>query len=90
MAYGNPQWRTFETCENVLVMFQGPHSYISSSWYENEEVPTWNYQAVHIYGKASILHKEELIDELTTMLKNMKSIVKIQYYGINFPHSLRK
>lgn len=69
MAYGNPQWRTFETCENVLVMFQGPHSYISSSWYENEEVPTWNYQAVHIYGKASILHKEELIDELTTMLK---------------------
>lgn len=85
MAYGNPQWRTFETCENVLVMLQGPHSYISSSWYENEEVPTWNYQAVHIYGKASILDKEELIDELTTMLKNMKSIVKIQYYGINFP-----
>ena len=38
-------------------MFQGPHSYISSSWYENEEVPTWNYQAVHIYGKASILDK---------------------------------
>ncbi|MEC2565690.1 FMN-binding negative transcriptional regulator, partial [Bacillus thuringiensis] len=69
MAYGNPQWRTFETCEDVLVMFQGPHSYISSSWYENEEVPTWNYQAVHIYGKASILDKQELIDELTTMLK---------------------
>ncbi|TKI82221.1 FMN-binding negative transcriptional regulator, partial [Bacillus wiedmannii] len=43
--------------------------YISSSWYEHEEVPTWNYQAVHIYGKASILDKEELIDELTTMLK---------------------
>lgn len=69
MAYGNPQWRTFETCEDVLVIFQGPHSYISSSWYENEEVPTWNYQAVHIYGTASILDKEELIDELTTMLK---------------------
>ncbi|MCW9134396.1 FMN-binding negative transcriptional regulator [Bacillus paramycoides] len=69
MAYGNPQWRTFETCEDVLVMFQGPHSYISSSWYGHEEVPTWNYQAVHVYGKASILDKEELIDELTTILK---------------------
>ena len=57
------------------------HSYISSSWYENEEVPTWNYQAVHIYGKASILDKEELIDELTTMLKNMKSIVKSSIMG---------
>lgn len=69
MAYGNPQWRTFETCEDVLVMFQGPHSYISSSWYGHEEVPTWNYQAVHVYGTASILDKEELIEELTTMLK---------------------
>ncbi len=29
-AYGNPQWRTFEACEDVLVMFQGPHAYISS------------------------------------------------------------
>lgn len=69
MAYGNPQWRTFETCEDVLVMFQGPHAYISSSWYEEENVPTWNYQAVHIYGKASILEKDELIKDLTIMLK---------------------
>ncbi|WNS78490.1 FMN-binding negative transcriptional regulator [Domibacillus sp. DTU_2020_1001157_1_SI_ALB_TIR_016] len=69
MAYGNPQWRTFETSENVLVMFQGPHAYISSSWYGHEEVPTWNYQAVHVYGKASILEKNEVIEELTIMLK---------------------
>jgi transcriptional regulator len=69
MAYGNPQWRTFEACADVLVMFQGPHAYISSSWYSNENVPTWNYQAVHMYGKASILAKEELIEELTGMLE---------------------
>jgi transcriptional regulator len=69
MAYGNPQWRTFETCEDVLVMFQGPNAYISSSWYGHEEVPTWNYQAVHVYGKASILEKDELIEELTIMLE---------------------
>ncbi|TQR21742.1 FMN-binding negative transcriptional regulator [Psychrobacillus vulpis] len=69
MAYGNPQWRTFETSEDILVMFQGPHAYISSSWYENENVPTWNYQAVHIYGTASILNEEELQQELTMMLQ---------------------
>ncbi|CAM3276539.1 FMN-binding negative transcriptional regulator [Filibacter tadaridae] len=69
MAYGNPQWRTFETGEDVLVMFQGPHAYISSSWYEKENVPTWNYQAVHLYGKASILEKDELIKDLTIMLE---------------------
>ncbi|MFF2874966.1 FMN-binding negative transcriptional regulator [Gottfriedia sp. NPDC057991] len=69
IAYGNPQWRTFENSEEVLVMFQGPHSYISSSWYEVEEVPTWNYQAVHVYGKASILERDELVDGLTIMLE---------------------
>jgi transcriptional regulator len=69
MAYGNPQWRTFATCEDVLVMFQGPNAYVSSSWYSQENVPTWNYQAIHIYGKASILEKDELIEELTRMLE---------------------
>lgn len=68
-AYGNSQWRTFESCEDVLVMFQGPHAYISSSWYSRENVPTWNYQAVHMYGKASILEKDELVQELTIMLE---------------------
>jgi transcriptional regulator len=69
MAYGNPQWRTFETSEDVLVMFQGPHAYISSSWYEEENVPTWNYQAVHVYGTASILDEEELKQDLTMLLQ---------------------
>lgn len=67
MAYGNPQWRTLEDAE-VLVMFQGPHAYISSSWYNHENVPTWNYQAVHIYGKAEIVAKEELIKGLSKLL----------------------
>ena len=69
MAYGNPQWRTFETCEDVLVTFQGPHAYISSSWYEQENVPTWNYQAVHVYGTAHILDEEELKQDLTRLLQ---------------------
>lgn len=69
MAYGNPQWRTFDTIEEVLVIFQGPHSYVSSSWYEHENVPTWNYQAVHIYGKATILSEEEFKKDLTLLLQ---------------------
>ncbi|WP_203248780.1 FMN-binding negative transcriptional regulator [Sporosarcina beigongshangi] len=69
MAYGNPQWKTFETSEEVLVMFQGAHSYISSSWYEKENVPTWNYQAVHMYGKVDILDEEGLKQDLTKLLR---------------------
>lgn len=68
IAYGNPQWRTFATNEHVLVIFQGPHAYISSSWYSHENVPTWNYQVVHVYGTATIVDTETLIDDLTTLL----------------------
>ncbi|TKI47652.1 FMN-binding negative transcriptional regulator [Lysinibacillus tabacifolii] len=69
MAYGNPQWRTFASCGDVLVMFHGPHAYISSSWYSHENVPTWNYQAVHIYGTVSLLDKDELSEDLTWLLE---------------------
>ncbi|MBD7909632.1 FMN-binding negative transcriptional regulator [Sporosarcina gallistercoris] len=69
MAYGNSQWRTFEACKDVLVMFQGPHAYISPSWYQEENVPTWNYQAVHVYGVASILNEDELKQDLTMLLQ---------------------
>ncbi|RST64568.1 FMN-binding negative transcriptional regulator [Bacillus pumilus] len=73
MAIGNPQCKTLEENEQVLVIFQGPHAYISSSWYEKEAVPTWNYQAVHVYGKAKLLEKSELVKELTTMLETYES-----------------
>ncbi|WP_142829483.1 FMN-binding negative transcriptional regulator [Planococcus soli] len=73
MAYGNPQWRTFETSEEVLIMFQGPHAYISSSWYEQENVPTWNYQAVHLYGTAQLMTEEELKQDLTNLMQKYES-----------------
>ncbi len=51
MARANPQWRNFTSGGEALVIFQGPHGYISPSWYKAEvAVPTWNYTAVHAYG----------------------------------------
>ncbi|MBT8209900.1 MAG: FMN-binding negative transcriptional regulator [Eudoraea sp.] len=64
MAKANPQWRHFNENETVLAIFNGPHAYISSSWYQEEEVPTWNYIAVHIYGKLRILTEEEVMASL--------------------------
>lgn len=70
VAYANPQWKTLEdNNDNVLVMFQGPHAYISSSWYKEEDVPTWNYQSVHIYGTAEIMNEEELREDLILLLE---------------------
>ncbi len=60
----NPQWKEFEKQPEVLCIFNGPHSYISSSWYHEEEVPTWDYIAVHVYGRLSILNEEEVMKSL--------------------------
>jgi transcriptional regulator len=50
MAKNNPQWKEFFDDE-VMVVFAGPHAYVSPRWYEDQErVPTWNYAAIHAYG----------------------------------------
>lgn len=55
MARANPQWQTFNE-NDVLIVFQGPHGYVSPSHYEKQQnVPTWNYIAVHAYGKAKLI-----------------------------------
>ena len=69
LAYTNPQWKTFEDNKQVLVIFQGPHAYVSSSWYSHENVPTWNYQSIHIYGKAQLMNEQELEEDLILLLQ---------------------
>lgn len=70
LAYANPQVETLKNPnENVLLIYQGPHAYISSSWYKTENVPTWNYQSVHIYGTPSILNEQELEADLKLLLE---------------------
>ena len=69
MALGNPQWRTFIPEREVLVIFQGPHAYITPSWYETAlSVPTWNYAAVHAYGMPRLIHDQ---DELYAHLRSL-------------------
>lgn len=64
IAKANPQSKYFKENIEVLCIFNGPHSYISSSWYKEEEVPTWNYIAVHIYGTLEVLNEEAVLASL--------------------------
>jgi len=58
VAKANPHWQLIEQQESLLI-FHGPHAYISPSLYEiRESVPTWNYAAVHVYGKGRIISDE--------------------------------
>lgn len=59
MSRANPQWKSFGEQE-VLLIFQGSHTYISPRWYNHVNVPTWNYLTVHVYGKVRMLEGEEL------------------------------
>lgn len=61
IAKANPQWKQFSENTEVLCIFNGPHSYVSSSWYKEEEVPTWNYIAVHVYGTLKIIDEDAVI-----------------------------
>ena len=68
MSRANPLWKTFEMNPEVLVIFQGPHTYISPTWYNHVNVPTWNYQAVHVYGSPRIVNDS---DEVRAMLTHL-------------------
>lgn len=64
IAKANTQWKYFKDDEQVLCIFNGPHTYVSSSWYKEEEVPTWNYIAVHVYGTLKVLDEEAVLASL--------------------------
>src|SRR5262245_22288245 len=54
-ARANPQWRTAGG-QDLLMVVSGPHAYVSPQWYQAERVvPTWNYVAVHAYGRLELV-----------------------------------
>lgn len=63
MARSNPQWRTFDGSQDALVVFQGPQSYVTPIWYEHpyRNVPTWNYTAIHAYGKPTLIDDPKVL-----------------------------
>lgn len=65
IARANPQWTSFDQNQEVLVIFQGDHTYISPGWYEKHpSVPTWNYMTVHAYGKVQIVEESAAVKAL--------------------------
>ncbi len=85
MARANPQWRGFSQDQDVLVIFQGPHTYVSPSWYVTEpNVPTWNYTVVHAYGRP------RLIEEPEECLRILRESVATYESGFEKPWTLEQ
>lgn len=67
ISKGNEQKHTLQNGAKVLVIFTGPHAYISPRWYTQPNVPTWNYIAVHVYGTVQLIEGEELKAAVTRL-----------------------
>ena len=89
MAKANPHWRDFaalaEAGQEALVVFWGPHGYVSPSWYgPGDAVPTWNYIAVHAYGAP------RLIEDATEVRAMLERLVAIHEAGSAAPWSMAR
>jgi transcriptional regulator len=69
MARANPHWRSFSPDQEILVIFHGPHHYISPAWYaEHPSVPTWNYAVVHAHGRPVLIDDRDRLETLVREL----------------------
>ena len=77
MAGANRQWRHADG-QQVLTVFQGPHTYVSPTWYQAQEtVPTWNYVAVHVYGTLRVVQDQERLQSIMAQITD--------YYEASLP-----
>lgn len=85
VSRANPQWKNFDPRSEVLAIFSGPHTYVSASWYDHENVSTWNYIAVHVYGKVHVIEGEALYQSLKHLLdkyeQNTEKPVKMEHFS---------
>ena len=60
LAIANPHYQCFTQQSRVLILFQGPHAYVSPDWYDSTGVPTWNYVSVEVTGHVELISNREL------------------------------
>ena len=66
VARANPVWQQCKDGADVLVIFRGSESYISPNWYPSKhethrQVPTWNYEVVHVHGRLTVMDQEKFV-----------------------------
>src|SRR5688572_6197544 len=64
VARANPHWQQMDGTNEALIIFHGPHAYVSPTWYATApSVPTWNYAAVHAYGMPRVADNPAFLEE---------------------------
>lgn len=87
LALQNPQHNELDG-HQVLVTLQGAHGYISPNWYNTPGVPTWNYQAVHIYGVCSVVNEPKKMAALLNTLTETYEAAQPESWQPDYNESL--
>lgn len=88
LAKANPQWKALETGAEALLIFQGADAYISPSFYaakaeHGKVVPTWNYLAVHAYGRADVFTDPERLLRVVTGLTDKQEVGRAEPWAVS-------
>jgi transcriptional regulator len=91
VARANPHWRYLEEQARCLTIFHGPHAYVSPSNYATREVvPTWNYGAVHVYGRARVFSEtEQLLGMLHDLIPTFEAAYEAQWSSLTEAYRTR-
>lgn len=88
IANHNEQLEYLKDGEEALVIFHGPHAYVSSSWYREKDISTWDYTSVHINARIKLQEMEELEDSLKKLVARFESEQKQPLYYNDLPGAL--
>lgn len=85
VAKANPHWQYLQERKQCLMIFHGPHAFVSTSNYvARENVPTWNYGAVHLYGEARVFAEpEELLNVLHDLIPTFEAEYAEQWASLS-------
>ncbi|HKO48646.1 MAG TPA: FMN-binding negative transcriptional regulator [Polyangiaceae bacterium] len=93
VARANSHWALMDGASESLAIFQGPHGYVSPTWYASgPAVPTWNYATVHAYGHPRVIHDltftEDLLRELVLRYESGDNGWRVEDLPRDFSQSL--
>ncbi|WP_026914013.1 FMN-binding negative transcriptional regulator [Christiangramia portivictoriae] len=88
IANHNRQKQFLKDDVEVLVIFHGAHSYISSSWYKEADISTWDYSAVHVNGKIKLQSDTELRASLDELVANFEKEQENPFYYNQIPKKM--
>lgn len=88
IANHNEQLQFLKNGAEALVIFQGANAYVSSSWYKETDISTWDYSAIHVNVHLELQNRQELKDSLENLVQKFEKVQKDPIYFKELPHEL--